>query len=406
MKIKHQAPKVAVAGHICLDIIPTFHSINRDFKDILVPGKLIDVGPASMATGGSVSNTGIALHRLGIPTRMIGKIGNDQFGSMVLGLLNDQDPLLTRGMIIDSSGSTSYSIVISPPDRDRIFLHCPGVNDTFCNADIKGEHINEIGLFHFGYPPLMRKIFRHDARELEELFQRVRKKGIFTSLDMAKPDPESEAGIANWPRILERVLPHVDMFMPSLDEILFMINRKTFDSLIGQYDEAHLAEQIDTQVLDQLADTLISMGARAVAIKLGDQGLYLRTGGRVERLANAAGSGADNTPWRNRQLLTPCFRTRVAGTTGAGDCTIAGFIAGLLSGMDPVAVITNAVGVGACCTEATDATGGIPDWHTVINRINSGWQRLDPKIDMPGWQWDEGKAVWKGPRDMVQSQFD
>ena len=401
MKIKHQAPKVAVAGHVCLDIIPSFHSENRNFNDILVPGKLIDVGPAAMASGGSVSNTGIALHRLGIPTRMIGKIGSDQFGNMVLGLLNAQDPSLTRGMIIDSSGSTSYTIVISPPDRDRMFLHCSGVNDTFCNADIKDEQINGIRLFHFGYPPLMRKMFRHGARELEELFQRFRKNGIITSLDMAKPDPESEAGRANWTQILERVLPYVDLFLPSLDEILFMIDRKTYDSLIGQYDEASLPERVDTKLLDKLADTLISMGALAVAIKLGDQGLYLRTGARTERLASAAESEANSTPWRNRQLLAPCFRTSVAGTTGAGDCTIAGFIAGLLSGTDPVAVITNAAGVGACCTETSDATSGIPAWQTVIDRINSGWQRLDPKIDMSGWQWDEGGAVWKGPRDMV-----
>ena len=400
MKIQHQAAQVAVAGHLCLDIIPNFHS-NRDYSDVLVPGKLIDVGPASMATGGSVSNTGIALHRLGIQTRMIGKIGSDQFGSMVLGLLNDQDPSLTKDMIIDSSGSTSYTIVISPPDRDRMFLHCPGVNDTFCNADIKEEQINGIRLFHFGYPPLMRKIFRHDARELEELFQRVRKKGIVTSLDMAKPDPKSEAGGVNWVRILERVLSCVDLFMPSLDEILFMIDRKTFDSLTGQFDEASLPKRVDTILLDKLADTLIGMGARAVAIKLGDQGLYLRTGDRTERLANAAGCGADATPWNNRQLLAPCFRTRVAGTTGAGDCTIAGFITGLLSGTDPVSVITNAVGVGACCTETSDATSGIPAWQTVIDRINSGWQRLGPKIDMPGWQWDEDAAVWKGPGDMV-----
>ena len=401
MEIKHQAPKVAVAGHICLDIIPSFHSENRNFSDILVPGKLINVGPAAMATGGSVSNTGIALHRLGIPTRMIGKIGSDQFGSMVLGLLNAQDPSLTRCMIIDSDGSTSYTIVISPPDRDRMFLHCSGVNDTFCNADIKDEQINGIRLFHFGYPPLMRKMFRHGARELEELFQRARKKGIITSLDMAKPDPESEAGRANWTRILERVLPYVDLFLPSLDEILFMIDRKTYDSLIGQSDEASLPERVDTKLLDKLADTLISMGALAVAIKLGDQGLYLRTGARAERLASAAESEADSTPWRNRQLLAPCFRTSVAGTTGAGDCTIAGFITGLLSGADPVAVITNATGVGACCTETSDATSGIPAWQTVIDRINSGWQRLDPKIDMPGWYWDEADAVWKGPGDMV-----
>jgi sugar/nucleoside kinase (ribokinase family) len=180
-----------------------------------------------------------------------------------------------------------------------------------------------------------------------------------------------------------------------------MIDRKAFDSLIGQYDEASLPERVDTKLLDRLADTLISMGALAVAIKLGDQGLYLRTGARTGRLANAAGPEADSTSWINRQLLAPCFRTNVAGTTGAGDCTIAGFIAGLLSGTDPAAVITNAVGVGACSTETSEATSGIPAWHTVINRINSGWQRLGTKIDMSGWRWDEGDAVWKGPRDLV-----
>ena len=400
MKIQHQAPLVAVAGHICLDIIPFFHSANRDLKDILVPGKLIDVGPASIATGGSVSNTGIALHRLGIQTRMIGKTGSDPFGSLVLGLLNEQDPSLAKGMIIDPNGSTSYTIVISPPDRDRMFLHCPGVNDTFCNADIEDEHINGIGLFHFGYPPLMRRIFRDDARELEALFQRVRKKGIITSLDMAKPDPESEAGKVNWAGVLERVLPHVDLFMPSLDEILFMVDRNRFNSLTAQFDEASLPTRIDTLVLDTLAETLINMGAQAVGIKLGDQGLYLRTNARTEQLANAAGYGAGSFAWNNRQLLAPCFRTRVVGTTGAGDCTIAGFIAGLLSGADPAAVMTAAVGVGACCTEAADATSGIPDWRTVIDRLGSGWQRLDASIDMPGWRWDEDAAVWKGPRDM------
>jgi hypothetical protein len=57
-----------------------------------------------------------------------------------------------------------------------------------------------------------------------------------------------------------------------------MIDRKTFDSLIGQSGEASLPERVDTKLLDKLADTLIGMGALAVAIKLGDQGLYLRTG--------------------------------------------------------------------------------------------------------------------------------
>ncbi|MCK4602884.1 MAG: carbohydrate kinase family protein, partial [Phycisphaerae bacterium] len=57
--------QVVVAGHICLDIIPTFSELKGDLAAAFVPGNLINVGPAVTATGGAVSNTGLALHRLG-----------------------------------------------------------------------------------------------------------------------------------------------------------------------------------------------------------------------------------------------------------------------------------------------------------------------------------------------------
>ena len=401
MNINGQGADVVVAGHICLDIIPSFRTEGRDLDDLFLPGKLIDVGPALMAAGGAVGNTGIALLRLGIRTVLIGKIGRDPFGSMVVDLLKANDPALIKGMIIDDSCSTSYTIVISPPDRDRLFFHCPGANDTFRNIDIADGHLSGIRIFHFGYPPLMRGMYRHKGEELKNLFQRVQKMGVITSLDMAKPDPLSEAGHVDWHQILECVLPYVDIFLPGLDEILYMLDRKAFDSLIGEYSEASFMEWIDTKLLDKLADKLINMGTSIIAIKLGNQGLYLRTNANVARLANAVGQGVDFSTWANRQLLAPCFNTNVVGTTGSGDCTIAGVIAGVLSGSNPVTAITTAVGVGACSTETSDATSGVPSLKTVLNRIKSGWQRLDVKIDKQGWKWDEENAVWKGPQDMI-----
>ncbi|MBW1902755.1 MAG: carbohydrate kinase family protein, partial [Deltaproteobacteria bacterium] len=231
--------------------------------------------------------------------------------------------------------------------------------------------------------------------------QRVKKTGVITSLDMAKPDPLSEAGQVDWYQILEGVLPYVDIFLPGLDEILYMLDRKIFESLISEYSEASFMEWIDTKLLDKLADKLINMGTSIIAIKLGNQGLYLRTNANVARLANAVGQGVDFSTWANRQLLAPCFNTNVVGTTGSGDCTIAGVIAGVLSGSNPVTAITTAVGVGACSTETSDATSGVPSLKTVLNRIKSGWQRLDVKIDKQGWKWDEENAVWKGPQDMI-----
>ncbi|WP_261807702.1 carbohydrate kinase family protein [Paenibacillus sp. N3.4] len=90
---------------------------------MLVPGKLVDVGPAVTATGGAVSNTGLALHRPGIRASLMGKIGDDMFGTVILELLRQQDRRLTEGMIVSGDEHTSYSVVINPPGIDRVFLH-------------------------------------------------------------------------------------------------------------------------------------------------------------------------------------------------------------------------------------------------------------------------------------------
>lgn len=68
---------IAVAGHCCVDIIPTFDTSAERAEAALTPGKLVHVGPADFATGGPVPNVGLAL--LSTPT---------QFGSSSLSLRN------------------------------------------------------------------------------------------------------------------------------------------------------------------------------------------------------------------------------------------------------------------------------------------------------------------------------
>ena len=55
-----------VAGHL-LDVHPDLSGAERlPFERIFIPGHLIEAGPVSYSTGGAVSNTGLALKRLGI----------------------------------------------------------------------------------------------------------------------------------------------------------------------------------------------------------------------------------------------------------------------------------------------------------------------------------------------------
>ena len=321
--------EVVVAGHICLDIIPAFPPHGAAFE----PGKLVKMGPATIATGGAVSNTGLALHRLGIATQLMGKVGNDLFGRAILDFIG---PKLAAGMIVADGATSSYTIVINPPGVDRSFLHCTGANDTFTAADIDAQKLTGARLFHFGYPTLMRSIYNDGGCEMEKMFRQAKRAGLTTSLDMSYPDPQSEAGRVDWPAWLRRVLPNVDVFLPSLDEMQLMLHTHATAPTIAQ----------------QLRD----WGVVIAGLKMGDNGLYVR--------------------WPDRELHAPCFQVKVAGTTGAGDATIAGFLAGYLRGLPAEETMTLASAVGACCCEAPDATTGIRTWDETRQRIQAGWKTL------------------------------
>ena len=386
-----------VAGHICLDIIPTFSGYYAIQDNLIVPGKLVHVGPAVIATGGAVSNTGLALHRLGISTRLMGKIGDDLFGHAILTVIGGRDLDLVKGMIVDSAVQSSYTIVISPPGTDRSFLHCPGANDTFSSADVDPAQLVGARIFHFGYPPIMQRMHIDGGVELAAMLHSVKQSGLATSLDMAHVDLDSSAGQVDRSDLLRRVLPYVDFFLPSLEEVFVMLDPAHYRRLVQTGD---VMAAVDGRLLEALSRRLLDLGAAVVGLKLGDQGIYLRTTPEAARLKKA---GALNLPetWLQRELLAPAFKVQVVGTTGAGDCAIAGFLSGMLRGFPPQDAINAAVAAGACNVEYADAISGIPIWAALQQRIQTGWERLPVVIPLPGWRRDETCGLWVGPADLL-----
>ncbi|NMB01270.1 MAG: carbohydrate kinase family protein [Firmicutes bacterium] len=374
--------EIVVAGHLCLDLIPDWKVGNLAS---LKPGNMIKVEGLTFSTGGAVSNTGVALKRLGFSPVLIARIGDDYVGDIIRSILQQEEIKLDHITCV-SGATTSYTIVLNPPGTDRAFIHYPGTNDTFTADDVTLTDI-DAGIFHLGYPPLMRELYINRGENLERLFRRVKGEGWITSLDMALPDPNSEAGQAPWWEILTGVLPHVDLFLPSLDELLFMMDVDKF------YAVQSGSLSISTQLLDDLSQMLLDIGASVVGIKLGEQGLYLRTN---KGIGTVFGEN-----WENRQLLSPVFKVDVQGTTGAGDTTIAGFLAGCALGKDPEEVVTLANGVGACCVEALSAIEGIPSLSTVQARIERGWRRIPPTLDHSGWISGQDGLLY-GPKDKVQ----
>jgi sugar/nucleoside kinase (ribokinase family) len=384
-----------VAGHICLDIIPQISGTAAEFRSSFQPGRLTVAGPALFSTGGAASNTGLAMHRLGVDVRIMGKVGDDFIGEMIRQILvrNGRGP--AAGMIIDPSVNSSYSVVISPPDTDRTFLHYPGANDTFSSEDVRYNVVGASSLFHFGYPPLMARMYAGDGAELEEMYRRAKATGATTSLDMAAPDPNSPAGRAPWPIILRRTLPFVDVFLPSLEELLFMLRRDLHDRLVAETGGA-LIDAATPALLHDLSDELLVLGTKVIGIKLGHRGLYLRTA-PADCLANLGNARpADLAAWAGQELWAPCFKVQVVGTTGSGDCTIAGFLAGLLRDLSAKEAVRLAVAVGACNVEAADTLSGVRSWEETTARVAGGWQQHEMALE--GWSRDPAIGVWTAPR--------
>jgi sugar/nucleoside kinase (ribokinase family) len=389
--------EVLVTGHICLDVIT-----NLVDPTPLRPGHIVTARPVQLSTGGTVANVGVALRRLGTPVSLLARVGDDVFGGIVLDTLRAAGPELAKRMLVTPGAATSYSIVINPPGVDRTFLHCAGANDDYAAADVPATALAAARIMHLGYPPLLRRLYADGGAELARVFEQAQSAGVVTSLDLCDVDPEGPAARVDWQDVLARALPHVDIFAPSVGELNGMLRVTPQDAgsppgvgapvgddapvgdNLSVGDDAPVGDDVpvdddapvDLALVRNLAERALALGARVVAIKLGDQGLYLRTAAHdLTRLGTLL--GLDPALWRDREVLAPCFTpTQLTGTTGSGDATIAGLLAALMRGADPITAATAATAVGACSVEAADATSGIPVWSEVAARVDAGWARL------------------------------
>lgn len=387
--------RAVVAGHICLDIFPGLETLGEGkFNEMFHPGGLITVGPAILATGGPVSNTGLALWKLGISTRLIARVGDDPFGGVVRALVEKYEPALAAGLVVAPGETTSYTIVISPPGKDRFFFHCHGVNDTFCADDIDMDLVAQASLFHFGYPPIMRRMYLNGGLELAEVLRRAKSAGVTTSLDMAALDPTTESGQVDWVAVFRAALPYADIFMPSFEETLYALRRADFERLAQSAPGGRLLALATPALLGELSSELLEMGSSMVGLKLGDRGLYLRTAG-LEGLRKLGRAAPGNlAAWADQELWSPCFQVQVVGTTGSGDATIAGFLCALLHDFSPRRAVTAAVAVGACNVEAADALSGLRSWDETMARIQAGWVRHPMPCPGPAWTFDSENGLW------------
>lgn len=374
--------KAGVAGSICLDINPVFKHYEGNWIE---EGKQMDLSDIRITLGGCVGNTGLALSRLGVPVKLYCKTGNDQIGSLVEEIIQGFNIDMRIDRVDESS---SASIIISPPKSDRTILHKSGASQSINENDIPNDFFEDLALFHFGYPPKMRELWKEEGKGMKSLLKRVKDLGVATSIDMCMPNQ------GDGKNALTAFLPYTDIFLPSYEEMLRLLMPDEFERINRIANGRNLLDFIDESTIDKLADWIIERGVHIVLLKLGKKGLYLKTDGNTSNIK------ALNLPieWNNRELwIAPKLIENPVSTIGAGDTAIAGFLAAILSQKTPEEALSIASCTAAKCIESKERGLNMPNFKSIESIALSPYKQEELTISINGWK--TRGMFFSGPND-------
>lgn len=304
--------KVACVGILVADIIvePVDGYPGR--------GVLKQVNGITLHNGGNAMTAAINLTKMGVPASIIGKVGNDMFGSYLRSRL-DEVGADTRGLKTDDSVQTSASVLMIDEGGERSFFHCVGTNGTFGIDDVDFDVIAEADLVFVTGTFLLD---RFDGKETMEFLKKCKEMGKTTFLDVCW-DAKGK-----WGELLDMSMPYIDYLMPSIDEAV---------KIAGCEDP------------DLIADVFMSKGAANVVIKMGKMGSYLRLDGE-----------------KKGRIFQAVKGIKAIDTTGAGDSFCSGFLAAMARGESPEFASEFANVTGALCVTATGATTGTRTYEEAL----------------------------------------
>ena len=281
-------------------------------------GELARVDTVTIHNGGNAMTAAINLTKLGVETRMVGKVGGDLFGEFLEKKLNDFG-VDTRGLAKDENTNSSVSIVLLDKSGERSFLHTVGTNGTFTENDVDYSIIDECDLVFLTGTYLMDTF---DGAETAIFLKKCKEMGKTTFLDVCWDAK------GRWGEVLDSAMPYIDYFMPSIDEAVNIAKRDN---------------------LEEMADVFMSRGVKNVVIKTGKTGSYMRL-----------------SDWTEGKTYPSLTGVTAVDTTGAGDSFCSGFLSAFARDLEPEECIRIANTTGAMCVTAKGATTGIRSYEETL----------------------------------------
>jgi ribokinase len=298
-------------------------SINTDLvavtKRIPVVGETVIGSDFQVHPGGKGANQAVAVARLGYPVRLIGRLGNDNFGAEL------RTHLETSGVEIEgvstSEGVSGVAVIVVSERGENSIVLTPGANSWVTPEDI------DANLSILRGAGMVLTQLEIPVETVEYLARVCAREDIPLILD---PAPASE--------LSPGIFKDIAWFTPNQTEAAFYLGDRRPDARV--------------QTPDETARILLADGCRGVVLKMGADGTYVESRG---------GAGS----------LVPAFPVDAIDTTAAGDAFNAGFATGLMLGKSPLDSAVFAAAVAAISVTRRGAQPSMPSMAEVEEFMNN-----------------------------------
>lgn len=236
--------------------------------------------------GGKGANVARAITRLGVPVRLVARVGDDEFGHDCVNAMAE-DGVDTSGVIATPGTPTGFVAIQLDEGKHRSLLFAPGANDSLSWDDVEA-HVAKLAAGDIVVTPA-----EVPPDTLAKLADHTASSGAAMFLDPTPPG-----------RVTEELITKAEVITP---------NRLEAAALVGRSDTSPIWPAL-------AAGELLEAGARRVLIKLGADGAIL--------------AGPDET------MEIPTVEVEAVDETGAGDVFLATLAVGRSEGLDWVAATT------------------------------------------------------------------
>jgi len=308
---------------------------------------LIDFTPAGLSSdkcflfeqnpGGAPANVLGVLAKLNMKTEFIGKVGKDQFGYFLKGVL-ENIRVGTKNLIFSDEANTTLAFVHLDENGDRkfSFYRNPGADMLLREEEINFSIIENARVFHFGSVSMTHELSRNATLKAVEY---AKEKKVLISYDPNyRPLLWKTADEAK--KYMEKGLAYADVLKVSEEELQLLTGMTAIEEAAGYLEKKY--------------------SIPLIVVTLGERGSYFRKSGY--------------------EAYIPSYKVKAVDTTGAGD----GFLGGLLyqilasgkdfcdiEGMEFEKMLKFANAVGAFITTKRGAIPAIPELKEIEEFINN-----------------------------------